>query len=120
MKIAVACEGSKVSGHFGHCEQFMMFNVNEDKIESSEGVANPGHKPGFLPRFLNDQGINVIISGGMGGAAVGLFNENNIEVVVGAQGEANEMVNRYLKGELKSTGSICHEHSHSDSCGDHE
>ncbi len=119
MKIAVASEGRKVSGHFGHCQQFLMFSAENNKIMKEEAVANPGHKPGFLPKFLYEQGVNVIISGGMGGAAVSLFNENDIEVVVGAQGDSKEMAEKYLNNELKSTGSVCHEHSHSDECGSH-
>jgi len=53
----------------------------------------------------------------MGGSAVDLFNENDIEVVTGAAGDAREVVERYLLGGLKSTGSVCHEHAHHDSCG---
>lgn len=119
MKIAVASEGNMVTGHFGHCEQFWIFDEQEGKIVGEEAVANPGHRPGFLPNFLNDQGVNVIISGGMGGGAISIFNEKNIEVVVGAEGESKDMATRYLNGDLKSTGSVCHEHSHADSCGGH-
>ena len=60
--------------------------------------------------------VEVIISGGMGGGAVEIFNERNVEVVLGAQGDARDAVERYLKGELESTGSICHEHEHADEC----
>jgi predicted Fe-Mo cluster-binding NifX family protein len=83
-------------------------------------VANPGHKPGFLPNFLGDMGVEVIIAGGMGGGAVEIFNERNIEVIVGAQGDARSAVESYLHGELKSTGSICHEHEHAGECGEHQ
>ena len=55
----------------------------------------------------------------MGGGAVEIFNERKVEVVVGAQGEAQVNVELYLKGELKSTGSICHNHEHSHECGEH-
>ena len=78
---------------------------------------NPGHKPGFLPNYLNDLGVNVIISGGMGGGAVDIFNEKGIEVIVGAQGEAKTAAEQYLQGRLQSTGSICHEHLHHDGEG---
>jgi predicted Fe-Mo cluster-binding NifX family protein len=79
---------------------------------------NPGHRPGFLPNFLADRGVNVIISGGMGGGAVEIFNERNVEVVVGAKGDAKAAVEAYLQGSLKSTGSVCHEHQHHDECGE--
>lgn len=116
MKIAVASENGMVTEHFGHCESFMIFDTENNQIVKSETVANPGHKPGFLPNFLADRGVNVIISGGMGGGAVEIFNERNVEVVVGASGDAKTAVENYLKGELKTTGSVCHEHQHHDEC----
>jgi predicted Fe-Mo cluster-binding NifX family protein len=116
MKIAVASENGMVTEHFGHCESFIIFDTENNQIVKSETVANPGHKPGFLPNFLADRGVNVIISGGMGGGAVEIFNERNVEVVVGASGDAKTAVENYLKGELKTTGSVCHEHQHHDEC----
>ncbi|MBC3795770.1 iron-sulfur cluster carrier protein MrpORP [Acetobacterium tundrae] len=118
MKIAVASDNGLVTGHFGHCESFMIFDVENNKIVKSEAVPNPGHKPGFLPVFLHDMGVNVIIAGGMGGGAVDIFNEKNIEVITGASGKAEDAATNYLQGMLKSTGSICHEHQHSDECGE--
>lgn len=62
-------------------------------------------------------GVNVIISGGMGGGAIEIFNEKGIEVNTGAKGSAEAAENSYLQGALKSTGSVCHEHQHHDECG---
>ncbi len=118
MRIAVASEKEMVTEHFGHCEEFILFDVENNKVVKSEIIANPGHKPGFLPNFLADRGVNVIISGGMGGGAVEIFNQRNIEVIVGAKGNARDAAEAYLKGSLKSTGSICHEHQHHDECGE--
>lgn len=117
MKIAVASEKNMVTEHFGHCESFSIFEVENNEIIKSESIKNPGHKPGFLPNFLNDLGVNVIISGGMGGGAIEIFNEKGIEVIIGAQGNAKTIVEKYLQGMLKSTGSVCHEHKHHDECG---
>ena len=119
MKIAVSCNGSAIWPHFGHCENFMIYNVEGNKIVSSENVPNPGHKPGFLPNFLADRGVNVIIAGGMGGGAVDIFNERGVEVVVGASGDSKAAVEAYLRGELVSTGEVCHHHEHADECGEH-
>lgn len=118
IKIAVASENNMVTEHFGHCESFMIFDADNGEIVKSETIANPGHKPGFLPNFLNDMGVNVIISGGMGGGAIDIFNEKGIEVIVGARGASKEAAQSYLQGELKSTGSVCHEHQHYDECGE--
>lgn len=119
MKIAVASDSSQVAGHFGHCEAFMIFETENGGIVKTETIPNPGHKPGFLPNFLNDQGVKVIIAGGMGGGAIDIFNEKKIEVIVGASGDAQKSVEEYLAGKLKSTGSVCHDHQHHDSCGSH-
>lgn len=119
MKIAVAAMGKEVAVHFGHCENFILFDTEGEKVISSESIPNPGHKPGFLPNFLADRGAEVIISGGMGGGAVDIFNERNVEVVVGAEGDAEKAVIAYLKGELISTGKVCHEHEHADECHEH-
>ena len=118
MKIAVASENGMVTEHFGHCEGFMIFDTENNQIVKSETIANPGHRPGFLPNFLNDMGVNVIISGGMGGGAIDIFIEKNIEVIVGVRGNAKVAVEAYLQGSLKSTGSVCHEHKHHDECGE--
>ncbi len=116
MIIAVASEGTQVTEHFGHCGNFILYHIENKRIARSESFANPGHRPGYLPNFLHDKGVNVIISGGMGSGAIEIFNEKNIEVVLGASGDAREAVESYLGGTLKSTGSVCHEHQHHDKC----
>jgi len=116
MKIAVACEKDMVTGHFGHCENFNIYEVADNTIVKSESIPNPGHRPGFLPNYLNDIGVNVIISGGMGGGAIDIFNEKGIEVVIGATGGAEAAALGYLNGTLISTGSVCHEHQNLGEC----
>ncbi len=118
MKIAVASEGNMVTEHFGHCANFNIFDVEGGKIVHTESLPNPGHRPGFLPNFLNELGVKVIISGGMGGGAVDIFNEKDIEVIIGVRGSAEDAVASYLKGTLESTGSVCHQHEHDDGCGE--
>ena len=69
MKIAVSCNGNQIWAHFGHCENFMIYEAENGVITSEQSVPNPGHRPGFLPNFLADMGVAVIISGGMGGGS---------------------------------------------------
>ena len=118
MKIAVASEGKYVSGHFGHCEAFTIYELDGNKIVRKGLKQNPGHRPGFLPNFLKESGVNIIISGGMGEAAQQLFAQNNIKVIVGAEGYCDDVIRQYLNGELKSTGTICNEHQHEEICHD--
>lgn len=116
MKIAVAADNNQVAQHFGHCEGFAVFTAKGGAVTGEEFIPNPGHRPGFLPRFLHELGVNVIIAGGMGAGAVALFGEKGIEVITGATGAAKEAVKKYLAGELQSAGSVCREHRHGESC----
>lgn len=118
MKVAVASEGVMVSEHFGHCEGFTMYDIDNAEIKGKVFVQNPGHKPGLLPVFLKEQDADVIIAGGMGETAQALFNENGIDVVVGAQGNTDDVVKLYLAGGLQSTGSVCTEHAHEGHCNE--
>lgn len=119
MKIAIAKDGNMVSGHFGHCEGFQVYHVEEGKVVGNEFLANPGHRPGALPKFLSENGTNMIISGGMGGSAQTLFQASGIEVVVGVQGTLESVINEYVEGNLTSTNSVCSDHAHQGSCGEH-
>lgn len=119
MKIAVASDGKNIAEHFGHCEAFAIFDVNNGQIIKEEVILNPGHKPGFLPNFLHDKGVTVIISGGMGGGAIAIFDEKNIAVVTGASGSVTEAVCAYAQGKLASTGSVCNQHAHHKECSGH-
>ena len=69
MKIVVPAMGQELAQHFGHCESFIFFDVENGAITNTTSVPNPGHRPGFLPNFLADHGAEVIIAGGMGGGA---------------------------------------------------
>ena len=128
MKIAVACDGAQFSGHFGHCAHFLFFQAENGQIVGQEDLPSPGHGHGVLPDFVADQGASVIISGGMGAGAVEAFERRAVEVITGASGDPKEAVERFLKGELKSSGVGCsHEgHGHGEggchghgSCGAH-
>lgn len=116
MKVAIATDGKHVSGHFGHCEGYQVYTIENKEINNSEFVPNPGHKPGFLPVFLKDQGIDIIIAGNMGGRAQDLFNEQGIQVIVGTNGDKELVIKSYLDGTLKSKNVVCSEHQHEGNC----
>lgn len=119
MKIGIATENNYVSEHFGHCEGFTIYEVDNNGVKNKQFLSNPGHQPGFLPKYLHEQGINVIIAGGMGGGAIQLFNEKNIQIITGAQGNVDDAINSFIKGNLKSSETVCDKHEHHDDCGGH-
>lgn len=118
-KIAIAAEGHYVCEHFGHCEGFNIYTTQNGAIVAQDFLANPGHKPGLLPNLLNDQGVHVVIAGGMGANAIDIFNEKGIDVITGARGMVDQTIATYLDGKLLSTGSVCHDHLHAGDCGGH-
>ena len=110
MKIALPLAAGKLCMHFGHCEQFVLIDVDETtrKIIGKTTVTPPPHEPGLLPRWLAEQGVTNIIAGGMGQRAQTLFQERNIAVVVGAPaGEPETLVTDYLSGSLVSGANAC-------------
>lgn len=107
MKIAVASEGNRVASHFGHCEKFIVFEVRDREVTGNKDIFNPGHEPGLLPRLLAEEGVNVVIAGGIGFRAQRLFAENEIQVVAGASGPINEVVEAFLKGNLATGPNLC-------------
>ena len=110
MKIAIPTANGKLAAHFGHCEQFAILEVDlaDKTVLSINYVTPPPHEPGVLPRWLHGHGAGVIIAGGMGQRAQGLFAEQGIEVVVGAPGAPpEEIVAAYLKGVLETGQNLC-------------
>ena len=121
MRIAVTYENGNVFQHFGHTETFKVYEVEDGKVVSSELIGSNGSGHGALASLLNDQGIDVLICGGIGGGAQSALAERGIELCAGASGNTDEAVEAYLRGELVNTGANCDHHHHGEghSCGDH-
>lgn len=121
MRIAVTYENGNVFQHFGHTETFKVYEVEDGKVVSSELIGSNGSGHGALASLLNDQGIDVLICGGIGGGAQSALAERGIEFCAGASGNTDEAVEAYLRGELVNTGANCDHHHHGEghSCGDH-
>ena len=121
MKIAVTYDNGNVFQHFGKTENFKVYEVEDNKVVSSEVIGSNGTGHGALAGLLAEQGIDVLICGGIGGGAQTALAEAGIQLCSGAQGNTDEVVEVYLKGELESAGTTCdHHHEEGHSCGNHE
>jgi predicted Fe-Mo cluster-binding NifX family protein len=110
MKFAVPTHNGKICLHFGHCEVFTLIDIDEETktITGKEEKVPPPHEPGVLPRWLSEQGADVIIAGGMGSRAQALFGQYNIKVVVGSEEtDPEKAALAYLNGTLKSGVNAC-------------
>jgi len=110
MRIAVPLAQGKLSLHFGHCDQFAIFDVDDNikKVINRKDATPPAHEPGVLPRWLHENNVSVIIAGGMGQRAQQLLAQNGIKVIVGASdGSLEELVSAYLENTLETGDNIC-------------
>ena len=106
--VAMPVSEGKLSSHLGHSEQFAFIVTENGKIKSKEMRSPPPHEPGVLPRWLHDQGADVIIAGGIGKRAQELLRENRIEVVIGAPMDSPEVLtNQHLTNTLITGDNVC-------------
>lgn len=121
MRIAVTYENGQVFQHFGHTEYFKIYDIEGSEIKTAEVCSSNGAGHGALAGVLLQNGVNVLICGGLGMGAMNALTEAGIEVIAGAAGDVDEAVKAYLAGKLVSTGSNCHHHDHEEghSCGEH-
>lgn len=110
MKVAIAVDNNKVSNHFGYCQGFKIYDITNGKIKCEEFIKNPGHKPRFLPNYLDNIGVKVIISLGMGGMAQEMFKEKNIDVIIVEEEDLDCIIKNHIDGKLISSKRICNSH----------
>ena len=122
MKVAVTYENGNIFQHFGRTEFFKVYEVEDGQVISSEVIGSNGVGHSALAGLLSDQAVDVLICGGIGGGAQAALEKAGVRLCAGAEGDADQAVEAYLKGELVSTGANCDHHHHEDGhgCGDHE
>lgn len=125
MKIAVTYEKGMIFQHFGHTSQFKIYEVDADTVKSATVVDTNGSGHGALAGFLTEQGVDVLICGGIGGGAQTALKDAGITLYGGVQGGADEAVVAFIANSLRYNPDVkCdhHDHEHGDgshTCGDH-
>lgn len=124
MKIAVTFDNNgDVFQHFGHTEQFKIYEIENNNIVSSHVLSSDGEGHSALAQLLESENIDRLICGGIGGCAVSALSEAGIEIFAGITGNADNAVKAYLEGTLEQTTSPnCnhhgeHHHGEGHSCG---
>jgi len=119
MKIAIPSRNGEVDSHFGHCEYFTVFSLNEQGKLSSEETLTPPAGCGCksnLVSSLSDLGVNVMLAGNMGQGAVNKLNAAGISVIRGCSGSVKQTAEAYAAGKLADAPVICQDHG---SCPEH-
>lgn len=112
-KIAIPLENGLLCPHFGHCQQFAIVEVVDNIITNVKEVTPPEHVPGLYPKWIAQFGVTDVIAGGMGQQAIMLFNQQKINVFVGAPvKETKELVSDFLTGKLELSANYCNHDGH--------
>ena len=123
MRIAVTYENGEIFQHFGHTEQFKVYDIEEGKVIASEVVSTNGSGHGALAGVLASLNADVLICGGIGGGAQVALAEVGIKLFGGVSGDADKAVEAYLAGNLAYNPNVqCNhhgEHHHGGTCGNH-
>jgi len=107
-RIAIPLENGILCSHFGHCQQFAIIDAENNLISEESLVTPPAHEPGLLPAWLAEKGVTDVIAGGMGQRAINLFNQQNINVFVGAQIKGHkELANDLINNSLLAGANYC-------------
>lgn len=107
-RIAIPVSREALSTHFGHCETFSIIDTEDGKIISHRQLAPPPHQPGVYPPFLAGQGVNVVITGGIGQRAIELFLEQGIDVYTGVKsGAPEDLARAFLDKRLEAGENLC-------------
>ncbi|MBO5265900.1 MAG: dinitrogenase iron-molybdenum cofactor biosynthesis protein [Ruminiclostridium sp.] len=124
MKIAVTYENGQIFQHFGHTEQFKLYETENGEIKSEKILFALGSGHGALAGFLALNGVDALICGGIGGGAKAALADEGITLYCGVTGNADDAVKALLKGTLSFNPDILcshhsHEHGEGHSCGSH-
>jgi len=116
--IAIPLENGILCAHFGHCEKFAIVEVVDNQISDVKELTPPEHVPGLYPKWVGEFGVTDVIAGGMGQKAINLFNDENINVFVGAPADsAIKLVTDFIENKLTLNANYCnHDDKHEHNC----
>lgn len=107
-KIAIPVINGKLNNHFGHTQEFYVYEISNNKILNGKTFTPPPHEPGAYPKWLAEMGVTDVIAGGMGHKAISIFNHNKINVFVGVPNKSpEELVNDFIEGILDTGDNVC-------------
>lgn len=112
MKIALPTRDGQIDDHFGHCDHFTIVTVESGAITNREKMASPegcGCKSDIAPT-LAKQDVRLLLGGNMGEGAKNVLNANGIQVIRGCKGPIDDVVEAYIKGQLKDNQELCDHH----------
>ncbi len=126
MRIAVTYENGEIFQHFGHTEQFKLYDVEDGRIVNERVVNTNGSGHGALAGFLLEAGADALICGGIGMGAQTALAEAGIRLYAGVSGSADAAAKALAERKLEfDPDARCDHHEHHggdcghDHCAEH-
>ncbi len=126
MKLAITYENGEIFGHFGHTEQFKIYEISDGKVTKMEILDANGQGHGALAGLLQNNGVEMLICGGIGGGAKHALADAGIRVFAGVSGKADDAAEAFLNDTLLYSENVTcggqeggHGHCGSGSCKTH-
>ena len=115
MKIAVPTRDEKVDSHFGHCDHYTLFTIDDQKtiveVSNYEAPQGCGCKSD-IASLLKEEGVDTMLAGNMGQGAVNKVSQEGIKVIRGCSGNIETVVKQYLSGFILDSGLVCSDDDH--------
>ncbi|WP_050607792.1 NifB/NifX family molybdenum-iron cluster-binding protein [Clostridium niameyense] len=115
MKIAMPKNGENINQHFGKSKSFAVMTIEDDNVKNVKEISAETlqHNHGGLSKLLVEEGVELVITGGIGQGAYDALKQEGLKVIRGASGKIEDVVEKYLNGELQDKKVMCNYH------GDH-
>ncbi|MFA5780826.1 MAG: NifB/NifX family molybdenum-iron cluster-binding protein [Bacteroidales bacterium] len=114
MKIAIpVTKSNQLDDHFGQCEFYGVYTISEKNeivdvqtIKSEQGCGCKSD----IAKVLSENGVTIMLAGGIGGGAINVLNNWGIHVIRGCSGNAADIVKQYIEGKISDSGESCSQH----------
>jgi predicted Fe-Mo cluster-binding NifX family protein/predicted DNA-binding protein (UPF0251 family) len=112
MIIAVPYLAGEVNAHFGSTQAFLVAETADGKIERTAlyEVQGMQHNHSGIAGFLKEQGVQVILAGGMGAPMQQALKAQGFELYCGVSGPVEEAISAFLRGDIEQSESTCGHH----------
>ena len=118
-KLAIPTRDNVVDDHFGHCQQYTIFTIDNDhEIAKRESLPSPqgcGCKSNIASVF-QQMGVTIMLAGNMGNGALNVLNGHGITVYRGCSGDVLKVAQNFLAGAISDSGDSCRQHEENHQC----
>ena len=113
MKVALPSRENQVDDHFGHCDHFTVFTINQAREVIAEEKLVPGVGCGCKSDVVSQlaaMGVETMLAGSIGAGAINVLGAHGIRVVRGCSGDLRGVVEAWLEGSTTDSGQSCSHH----------